>query len=110
MSAPPAATTTATKPNAPQNSKFKRGNRDTSTHDKEKEKDVRTSNIIAAKAVADSVRTSLGPRGMDKMIVGPKDEVIISNDGATILNKIEVAHPCAKMVFNLFFFIVEYVI
>lgn len=105
MSTPAPATTSKPPVSAQQNSKFKRGNRDTSTTEKEKEKDVRTSNIIAAKAVADTVRTSLGPRGMDKMIVGPKDEVIISNDGATILSKIEVAHPCAKMVLYLYFFL-----
>jgi len=66
--------------------------------DTEKERDVRMSNITAAKSVADCVRTSLGPRGMDKMIVEPKGEVIISNDGATILTKLQVTHPCAKML------------
>lgn len=64
----------------------------------EKEKDVRRANIIAAKAVADAVRTSLGPKGMDKMIVSPSNEVVITNDGATILKQMEVLHPCAKMV------------
>ena len=54
---------------------------------REKEKDVRTSNILAAKAIADCVRTSLGPRGMDKMIQSDDGEVIITNDGATILEK-----------------------
>lgn len=66
--------------------------------DKSKEKDVRTSNIIAAKAVADLVRTSLGPRGMDKMISTPTGENIISNDGATILQQLRVQHPAAKML------------
>ena len=47
--------------------------------------------------VADAVRTSLGPRGMDKMIVNG-DEVVITNDGATILQKLDVSHPAAKMV------------
>jgi len=51
----------------------------------EKSKDIRQTNIIAAKAVADVVRTSLGPRGMDKMIQTPKGKVLITNDGATIL-------------------------
>lgn len=71
--------------------------------EKEKEKDVRQHNIIAAKAVADAVRTSLGPKGMDKMIQtnrGDK-EVIITNDGATILNEMKVNHPCAKMMVEL---------
>eukprot|EP01063_Lacrimia_lanifica_P037450 TRINITY_DN7694_c0_g1_i1.p1 TRINITY_DN7694_c0_g1~~TRINITY_DN7694_c0_g1_i1.p1 ORF type:complete len:541 (+),score=280.06 TRINITY_DN7694_c0_g1_i1:50-1672(+) len=67
----------------------------------DKQKDVRMANIISAKQVADAVRTSLGPRGMDKMIVKEKGEVIITNDGATILNKLEVNHPCAKMLVEL---------
>jgi T-complex protein 1 subunit delta len=67
----------------------------------EKEKDVRTSNIVSARAVADAVRTSLGPKGMDKMIVSPTNEVIITNDGATILKQLEVIHPCAKMLVDL---------
>eukprot|EP00427_Karlodinium_veneficum_P015084 CAMPEP_0169136376 /NCGR_PEP_ID=MMETSP1015-20121227/40930_1 /TAXON_ID=342587 /ORGANISM="Karlodinium micrum, Strain CCMP2283" /LENGTH=528 /DNA_ID=CAMNT_0009201065 /DNA_START=58 /DNA_END=1644 /DNA_ORIENTATION=+ len=69
-------------------------------HD-EKGKDVRTSNILAARAVADTVRTSLGPKGMDKMIQDPKGEVIISNDGATILQQMKLAHPTAKMMVEL---------
>eukprot|EP00455_Lapot_gusevi_P002658 TRINITY_DN1108_c0_g1_i2.p1 TRINITY_DN1108_c0_g1~~TRINITY_DN1108_c0_g1_i2.p1 ORF type:complete len:542 (+),score=212.51 TRINITY_DN1108_c0_g1_i2:61-1686(+) len=68
---------------------------------KEKPKDVRMSNIIAAKGVADAIRTSLGPKGMDKMITSSSGETIITNDGATILNKIEVAHPAAKMLVSL---------
>jgi len=67
----------------------------------EKAKDVRTSNIIAAKGVAEAVRTSLGPRGMDKMIIAPNNEVVITNDGATILKQLEVNHPCAKMLVDL---------
>jgi T-complex protein 1 subunit delta len=62
---------------------------------------VRQANIIAARAVADAVRTSLGPRGMDKMIQSGKGDVVISNDGATILKKMELAHPCAKMLVEL---------
>eukprot|EP01097_Dermamoeba_algensis_P001536 TRINITY_DN157_c0_g1_i1.p1 TRINITY_DN157_c0_g1~~TRINITY_DN157_c0_g1_i1.p1 ORF type:complete len:527 (-),score=111.63 TRINITY_DN157_c0_g1_i1:124-1704(-) len=69
--------------------------------EKEKEKDVRNSNIMAAKALADAVRTSLGPKGMDKMISSPNGEVVISNDGATILKKMEVHHPVAKMLVDL---------
>jgi len=67
----------------------------------EKGKDVRTSNILAARAVADTVRTSLGPKGMDKMIQDPKGEVVITNDGATILEKMKLAHPTAKMMVEL---------
>jgi len=69
--------------------------------EKEKEKDVRTSNIVAARAVADAIRTSLGPKGMDKMIVSPNGEVLISNDGATILQSLELKHPAAKMLAEL---------
>ena len=65
------------------------------------EKSVRESNIVAAKAVADAVRTPLGPRGMDKMISSPKGEVVITNDGATILKQMEVSHPTAKMLVDL---------
>lgn len=63
--------------------------------------DVRTGNIIAAKAVADAIRTSLGPRGMDKMIQSGNGEVVITNDGATILGQMQVFHPTAKMLVEL---------
>ena len=69
--------------------------------DERKKQDVRHSNIIAAKAVADAVRTSLGPKGMDKMLNLSNGEVIITNDGATILNKMQVLHPAAKMLVEL---------
>jgi T-complex protein 1 subunit delta len=78
---------------------FSRGkNRESTVSENDNKQDVRISNIIAAISVADCVRTSLGPRGMDKMILQPKNEVVISNDGATILKKLEVSHPTAKMV------------
>ena len=63
-------------------------------------RDVRILNIESAKAVADAVRTSLGPRGMDKM-VSQGGEVVITNDGATILNKMRVEQPAAKMLVEL---------
>jgi len=66
-----------------------------------KEKDVRMSNIIAAKAVADTIRTSLGPRGMDKMIKRGEGDVIITNDGATIISQMQVFHPTAQMLVQL---------
>lgn len=69
--------------------------------DRDQETSVRESNIVAAKAVADAVRTSLGPRGMDKMISSPTGDVVITNDGATILKQMEVAHPTAKMLVDL---------
>ncbi|KAI8081487.1 T-complex protein 1 subunit delta [Halteromyces radiatus] len=73
----------------------------TSFQDKEKPTEVRLSNIIAAKAVGDAIRTSLGPRGMDKMIQTGTGEVVITNDGATILKHMAVLHPAAKMLVDL---------
>ncbi|KAF8212137.1 T-complex protein 1 subunit delta-like protein [Mycena galopus ATCC 62051] len=63
--------------------------------------ELRLSNMVAAKAISDAVRTSLGPRGMDKMIQTSKGEVIITNDGATILKSIQALHPAAKMLVDL---------
>ena len=63
-----------------------------------KEKDAHRNNITAAKLVADLVRSSLGPRGMDKMLVDSLGDVTITNDGATILKEIDVQHPAAKMM------------
>ena len=58
-------------------------------------------NIIAAKTIAEIVRTSLGPRGMDKMLVNNLGDVTITNDGATILKEIDVQHPAAKMMVEI---------
>jgi T-complex protein 1 subunit delta len=69
--------------------------------DKEKPQAVRTANITAARAVADAIRTSLGPRGMDKMIQTGKGETIITNDGNTMLKDMSVMHPAAKMLVDL---------
>jgi len=69
--------------------------------DKEKPMAVRTANIVAARAVADAVRTSLGPRGMDKMIQTGRGETIITNDGNTMLKSMAVMHPSAKMLVDL---------
>ena len=55
-------------------------------------------NISAAKAIAEAVRSTLGPKGMDKMLVDSMGDVVITNDGVTILKEIEVEHPAAKMV------------
>ncbi|KAM6500445.1 Chaperonin Cpn60/TCP-1 family [Amanita muscaria] len=63
--------------------------------------ELRLSNMVAAKAISDAVRTSLGPRGMDKMIQTSKGEVIVTNDGATILKSIQAIHPAAKMLVDL---------
>ncbi|MCQ8894158.1 MAG: thermosome subunit [Methanolinea sp.] len=63
--------------------------------------EAQRSNIAAAKAIASAVRTTLGPRGMDKMLVDPSGDVTITNDGATILQDISVVHPGAKMVIEV---------
>jgi len=55
-------------------------------------------NISAAKAVADAVRTTLGPKGMDKMLVDSIGDIVITNDGVTILDEMEIEHPAAKMM------------
>jgi len=55
-------------------------------------------NILAAKTVAEIVRSSLGPRGMDKMLVDSLGDVVITNDGATMLKEMEIEHPAAKMM------------
>ncbi|KAK0532045.1 T-complex protein 1 subunit delta [Tilletia horrida] len=67
----------------------------------EKPDEVRRSNLNAAKSVGEAVRTSLGPKGLDKMIQTPSGEVIITNDGATILKHMAVMHPAARMLVEL---------
>merc|ERR1712028_61404 len=69
--------------------------------DNTEKNDCRARNIIAAKAIADCVRTSLGPRGMDKMVIDAKSDVVITNDGATILKKLQVQSPAARMLVDL---------
>src|SRR3989442_467102 len=69
--------------------------------DKDKPTQIRASNMTAAKAVADAIRTSLGPKGMDKMIQAANGDVTITNDGATILKQMQVLHPAAKMLVEL---------
>ncbi len=68
---------------------------------REKGKGAQFENIAAAKAIADAVRTTLGPRGMDKMLVGGLGDVTITNDGVTILKELEVEHPAAKMIIEV---------
>ncbi len=63
--------------------------------------EARRINIMAARAIADAVKTTLGPKGMDKMIVDTLGDITVSNDGATILQEMEVAHPAAKLMVNL---------
>jgi thermosome len=67
----------------------------------QKGRDAQANNIMAAKLVADLVRTSLGPRGLDKMLVDSLGDVTITNDGATILKEIDVQHPAAKMMVEI---------
>ena len=63
--------------------------------------EAQKNNISAAKIIAEIVRTSLGPRGMDKMLVDSLGDVTITNDGATILKEIDVQHPAAKMLVEI---------
>jgi thermosome len=65
---------------------------------RERGKGAQYNNIAAAKAVADAVRSTLGPRGMDKMLVDSLGDVVITNDGVTILKEIDIEHPAAKML------------
>ncbi len=64
-------------------------------------KDAQRNNITAAKTVAEAVRTALGPKGMDKMLIDSFGDATVTNDGATILKEIEVQHPAAKFVIDL---------
>ncbi len=61
-------------------------------------RDAQSINILAGKAVAKAVRTTLGPKGMDKMLVDSLGDIVITNDGATILREMDIEHPAAKMV------------
>jgi thermosome len=62
---------------------------------------AQSKNIAAAKAVADSVRSTLGPKGMDKMLVDSMGDVVITNDGATILKEMDIVEPAAKMIIEV---------
>ncbi|MBS3174549.1 TCP-1/cpn60 chaperonin family protein [Candidatus Woesearchaeota archaeon] len=61
-------------------------------------RDAQKMNIMAAKAVAETVRTTLGPKGMDKMLVDSLGDIVVTNDGVTILQEMQIEHPAAKMV------------
>jgi T-complex protein 1 subunit alpha len=63
--------------------------------------DVRSQNIQAVTALANIVKTSLGPQGLDKMLVDDIGDVTITNDGATILKQLEVTHPAARVLVEL---------
>ncbi|WP_048144698.1 thermosome subunit alpha [Methanothrix harundinacea] len=64
-------------------------------------RDAQRSNIMAAKAVSGAVRTTLGPKGMDKMLVDTLGDVVITNDGVTILKEMDIEHPAAKMMVEI---------
>jgi thermosome len=64
-------------------------------------KDAQRNNILAARMVSEMVKTTLGPKGMDKMLVSPMNEIIVTNDGVTILDEMQIEHPAAKMMVNI---------
>jgi len=64
-------------------------------------KEAQTNNIMAAKIIAEAIRSTLGPRGMDKMLVDSLGDITITNDGAAILDEIDVEHPAAKMMVEI---------
>ena len=66
-----------------------------------KGREAQRNNIAAARIISDIVNTSLGPKGMDKMLVDSLGDVTITNDGATILKEIDVQHPAAKMLVEI---------
>src|SRR3989338_5357605 len=61
-------------------------------------RDAQRNNIMAARIVAETVRTTLGPKGIDKMIVDSIGDITITNDGVTILKEMQIEHPAAKMI------------
>ena len=64
-------------------------------------KDAQSRNIMAAKTIANAVKSTLGPKGMDKMLVDSMGDVVITNDGATILKEMDIEHPAAKMMVEI---------
>jgi thermosome len=64
-------------------------------------KDAQSRNILAAKTIANAVKSTLGPKGMDKMLVDSMGDVVITNDGATILKEMDIEHPAAKMMVEI---------
>ena len=61
-------------------------------------RDAQRNNILAGKALAETVRTTLGPKGMDKMLVDGLGDIVVTNDGVTILKEMDIEHPAAKML------------
>merc|ERR1712137_1088404 len=71
------------------------------TGDRTSGQDVRSANVTAVMALANILKSSLGPQGLDKMLVDDIGDVTITNDGATILKQLEVEHPAAKVLVEL---------
>src|SRR3990167_2288177 len=63
--------------------------------------DAQRNNILAARMVADIVKTTLGPKGMDKMLVDSNGDIVVTNDGVTILKEMDIEHPAAKMMVEI---------
>ncbi|MFH1889454.1 MAG: thermosome subunit alpha, partial [Nanoarchaeota archaeon] len=64
-------------------------------------KDAQRNNIMAARMVSEIVKTTLGPKGMDKMLISPSGDIIVTNDGVTILDEMQIEHPAAKMMVDI---------
>lgn len=64
-------------------------------------KDAQRNNILAARMIGEIVKTTLGPKGMDKMLVSPTNDIIVTNDGVTILEEMQIEHPAAKMMVDI---------
>jgi thermosome len=64
-------------------------------------RDAQRNNILAARILAETVKTTLGPKGMDKMLVDPTGNIIVTNDGVTILSEMQIEHPAAKMLVDI---------
>jgi chaperonin GroEL (HSP60 family) len=64
-------------------------------------REAQKNNIMAARIIAEVLRTTLGPRGMDKMLIDSLGDITITNDGAAILDEIDVEHPAAKMMVEI---------
>ncbi len=64
-------------------------------------KDAQRNNILAARMVSEMIKTTLGPKGMDKMLVSSNDDIIVTNDGVTILDEMQIEHPAAKMMVEI---------
>jgi chaperonin GroEL (HSP60 family) len=69
--------------------------------DRQRGRDARRSNMMAAQIIAEVLKTTLGPKGMDKMLIDSLGDITITSDGATVLDEIDVQHPAAKMMIEV---------